>query len=218
MQAQNPPSEIIGVVGDSKHSGLDSNVRPTVFYPQSHLFFNFGTLVVHSANDPLLLSRPITNLIHELDPELAIADMGTMQRWIDESVARPRFQTRLLASFAALALVLALIGIYGVMSYGVAQRTHEIGVRMALGAQKGDVAKMILGRGAWLTGIGLALGTVGAIVLGRYLETLLFEVRPADPPTLATVGAVLLVVALAASYLPAHRAAKVDPLTSLRYE
>jgi putative ABC transport system permease protein len=218
MKAQNPPGEIIGVTGDVKHSGLDANIQPTVYYPQAHLFFNIGTLVVHTASDPLTLARPVTSLIHELDPELPVAEVGTMQRWIDESVARPKFQARLLAGFAALALILAVIGIYGVMSYGVAQRTHEIGVRMALGAQRSDVARMVLGRGMWLTAMGLVLGTAGALVLGRYLETLLFEVKPADPATLTAVAGVLLGVAVAASYLPARRAAKVDPLTSLRHE
>jgi putative ABC transport system permease protein len=218
MGARNPPGEIIGISGDVKHGSLDSKLKPMVYYPQSHLFFNFGTLVVQTAGDPLSLSRAVSYLIHELDPELPVAEIGTMQRWIDESVARPRFQARLLASFAALALILALIGIYGVMSCTVAHRTHEIGIRMALGAQTGDVARMILGRGVWLSAIGLAVGTAGALALGRYLETLLFEVKPADPSTLTAVAVLLLTVTLAASYVPARRAAKLDPLTSLRYE
>ncbi|MFN0104327.1 MAG: FtsX-like permease family protein [Bryobacteraceae bacterium] len=218
MRAENPPGEIVGVTGDIKHAGLDAKIRPTVYYPQAHLFFNFGTLVVRANGDPAALSRPVANLIHELDPELAISEMGTMRSWIDNSVTRPRFQARLVAGFAALALLLAVIGIYGVVSYGVTQRTHEIGVRMALGAQRSDVARMILRRGARLAVIGLVIGTVGALVLGRYLETLLFEVKPADPATLTAMAALLLGVALAASYVSARRAAKMDPLTSLRYE
>jgi putative ABC transport system permease protein len=218
MQSENPPGEIVGVTGDVRHMGLDAPVRPAVYYPQSHLFFNFGTVIVQTRSDPLSLARPLTNLVHQLDPELPVAEVGTMQRWIDESVARPRFQSGLLASFAALALVLAVIGIYGVMSYGVAQRTHEIGVRMALGAQKSDVARMILGRGALLAVFGLMLGTGGSLALGQYLESLLFEVKPSDPATLTAVAGLLLAVALLASYIPALRAARVDPLTSLRYE
>jgi len=218
MKAQNPSGEIIGVTGDVRHGGLDAKFRPMVYYPQAHLFFGFGTLVVQTVGDPLSLSRPVANLIHELDPELAVAEMGTMQRWIDESVARPRFQSQLLAGFAALALTLAVIGLYGVMSHSVAQRTHEIGIRMALGAQTNDVSRMILGRGVWLTAIGLVLGTAGSLVLGRYLKTLLFEVKPEDPATLTIVAVLLLAVAVAASFIPARRAAKVDPVISLRYE
>ena len=172
MGRENPPGEIIGVVRDIKHGGLDAQNRPMVYYPQSHLFFNFGTLVVQTSAEPMALAKAVTGVIHEMDPELAVAEVGTMQRWIDESVARPKFQMRLLAGFAALALVLALMGIYGVMSYAVEQRTHEIGVRMALGAQRGDVSRMILARGARMAAIGLAVGIAGALVLGKYLETL----------------------------------------------
>jgi len=153
-----------------------------------------------------------------MDPELPVSDVGTMQRWVDESLSRTKFQTGLLAIFAGLALVLAVLGIYGVMSYGVAQRTHEIGVRMALGAQQGQVARMILSRGLILTASGLALGLAGAVALGRYLETLLFEIKPADPLTLAAVTGILLIVAIAAAYIPARRATKVDPMVALRYE
>ena len=156
--------------------------------------------------------------MHGLDQELPVSEVGTMQRWVDESLSRTKFQTGLLAVFAALALALALLGIYGVMSYGVAQRTHEIGVRMALGAQRGHITRMILWRGFTLTFIGLALGLAGAFALGRYLETLLFEIRPADPLTLVSVTAVLIIVALLAAFFPAQRAARVDPMVALRYE
>ena len=179
MRNENPPGEIIGVVGDIRHGSLADKVRPMVYYPQAHLSFGFGTLVVHTSVDPLSLSRPVAGVVRELDPELPVSEVGTMQRWVDESLSRTKFQTGLLAVFAALALALALLGIYGVMSYGVAQRTHEIGVRMALGAERGHITRMILWRGFTLTFIGLALGLAGAFALGRYLETLLFEIRPA---------------------------------------
>ncbi|MBI2686767.1 MAG: ABC transporter permease [Acidobacteria bacterium] len=218
MKAENLPGEIIGVTGDVKHGGLDSKARPMVYYPQAQLFFNFGTVVLQTESDPLQLAKPLANLIHEMDPELAIAEVAAMQRWIDDSVARPRFQTRLLAAFAGLALVLAIIGIYGVVSYGVAQRTHEIGVRMALGAQRGDVARMVLGRGARLAAAGLLIGIAGALALGRFLETQLYEVKATDPLTLTMMAALLLIVALGASYFPARRAARVDPMHCLRYE
>ena len=160
----------------------------------------------------------MTRVIHQMDPELPVSDVGTMQRWVDESLSGTKFQTSLLAIFAGLALVLAMVGIYGVMSYGVAQRTHEIGVRMALGAQHGHVARMILSRGLILTMVGLMLGLAGALALGRYLETLLFEVKPADPVTVAAATGVLLAVAIAAAYIPARTATKVDPMIALRYE
>jgi putative ABC transport system permease protein len=218
MRNENPPGEIIGVVGDIRHGSLADKVRPMVYYPQAHLSFGFGTLVVHASVDPLSLARPVTDVVHELDPELPVSEVGTMQRWVDQSLSGRRFQTGLLAVFAALALVLALLGIYGVMSYGVAQRTHEIGVRMALGAQRGHITRMILFRGFTLTFIGLALGLAGAFVLGRYLETLLYEIKPADPLTLVSVTLLLIIVGLLAAFFPAQRAAKVDPMVALRYE
>jgi putative ABC transport system permease protein len=218
MKNENPPGEIVGVVGDIKHGSLADKVRPMVYYPQSHLSFSFGSVVVQTRIEPLSLAQPVTEVIRQMDPELPVSDVGTMQRWVDESLSRTKFQTGLLAVFAGLALVLAVLGIYGVMSYGVAQRTHEIGVRMALGAQQGDVSRMILSRGLILTIAGLVLGLAGASALSRYLETLLFEIKPADPLTLAAVTGILLMVAIAAAYFPARRAAKVDPMVALRYE
>jgi putative ABC transport system permease protein len=218
MRNENPPGEIVGVVGDIRHGSLADKIRPMVYYPQAHLSFGFGTIVVHTRVAPLSLAQPAAAVIKELDPELPVSEIGTMQRWIDESLTRTKFQTALLAVFAALALLLAILGIYGVMSYGVAQRTHEIGVRMALGAQRRQVAGMVLGRALALTSVGLVLGIGGALALGRYLKTLLFEVEPADPLTLAAVTVILLVIALLAALFPAGRATKVDPMVVLRYE
>jgi putative ABC transport system permease protein len=218
MKNENPPGEIIGVVGDLKHVSLAERIRPTVYYAQAQLSFGWATVVAYTSVPPLSLSRAASDVVHQMDPELPVSEVGTMQRWVDESLTRTKFQTALLTVFAGLALVLAVLGIYGVMSYGVAQRTKEIGVRVALGAQKGQLARMILSRALTLTLAGLALGLTGAVILGRYLKTLLFEIKPADPVTLAAVAALLLAVALAAALIPAARATRVDPMVVLRYE
>ncbi len=218
MKNVNPPGEVIGVVGDIKHDSLSDKARPMVYYPQAHLSFGFGTLVVQTRVEPLSLARAVTDVAHQMDSELPVSEVGTMQRWVDESLSRTKFQTALLAGFAGLALVLAALGIYGVMSYGVAQRMHEIGVRIALGAQRGQVARMILSRALILTFTGLTLGLAGAFALGRYLKALLFEIEPADPVTLTSVTFVLLSAALLAALVPAARATKVDPMVVLRDE
>lgn len=218
MKNVNPPGEIIGVVGDIKHGSLAEQVRPMVYYPQSHLSFAFGSLVIRTAGEPMSLAAAATSLLRQMDPELPASEVGTMQGWVDESLSRTKFQTVLVAVFASLALVLAILGIYGVISYGVGQRIHEIGVRVALGAQRGEVLRMILGRALVLTLAGLAVGLSGAIALGRYLETLLFEIKPTDPVTLASLSAALLTMALLAALVPALRATRVDPMEVLRYE
>jgi putative ABC transport system permease protein len=217
MGSNNGTGEIVGVVGNVKHTGLDGTIRPMVYYPQAHLFFNFGTLVARTAADPSSMAKPIAGIVREMDPELAISEVGTMQGWIEQSVARPKFQAGLLAGFAALALVLAAIGIYGVISFAVAQRTREIGVRMALGARPGDIAGVVLKRSATLAGIGLGIGIAGTLALGRYVKTLLFGVEPADLATITLCAAGLFAIALAASYVPARRAGRVDPMVSLRH-
>jgi putative ABC transport system permease protein len=218
MKNENPPGEIIGVVGDTKHGSLSDKVHPMVYYPMAHLSFGIGTLVVQTRVEPLSLARAVTAVAHQMDSGLPVSEVGTMQRWVDESLSRTKFQTALLAVFAGLALVLAALGIYGVVSYSVAQRTHEIGVRVALGAQQGQVARMILWRALILTLTGLTLGLAGAFALGRYLKTLLFEIEPADPVTLTSVTLVLLGVALLGAMVPAARAMRVDPMVVLRYE
>jgi putative ABC transport system permease protein len=218
MKTDNSPGEIIGVVGDIRHGSLDEKDRPMVYYPQAQLSFSFGTFVVHTAAEPLSLAAAVRGVVRQMDPQLPVSEVGTMQRWVDDSLSRTRFQTGLLAIFAALAMLLATLGIYGVMSYGVAQRAHEIGVRLALGAGRGQVARMILSRAIVLTLAGLALGLAGAFVLTRYLETLLFEVKPADPITLASVTGLLLAVALLAALVPAGRATRLSPVDILRCE
>lgn len=218
MQAQNPPGEIIGVVGNIKPGSLTDKAKAMVYYPQAQLSFSIGTLVVHTAGDPLAMAGTVRGIVRQMDPALPISEVGTMQRWVDESLVRTRFQTGLLAIFAGLALLLATLGIYGVMSYGVAQRAHEIGVRVALGAQRWQVARTVFSRALVLTLAGLAIGFAGAEVMLRYLRTLLFETEPTDPITLTLVTALLLAVGLIAALAPAGRASKVDPVVVLRYE
>jgi putative ABC transport system permease protein len=156
--------------------------------------------------------------VREVDPALPVFDMEPMSDTVAGSLARPRFLSILLGAFSAIALVLAAVGIYGVMAYSVSQRTQEIGVRMAFGARSSDMLKMVLSQGAKLAGLGISLGLLGAFALTRVMSTLLFEVSVTDPVTFAVVVPLLAVVALLACYIPARRATKVDPMIALRGE
>ncbi len=175
-------------------------------------------LIVRMSHDPLPLAAAIQNEIHSVDKTLPIAKIKTMEQRLAESVAPRRFSMSLLLLFAAMGLLLSAVGIYGVISFSVTQRTHEIGVRMALGAQKSDVLKFVIGRGMLLTLTGLAIGLMGAGGLTRLMSSLLFGVSANDPMTYSAVAVVLGVVSLLACYLPARRATKVDPLVALRCE
>jgi putative ABC transport system permease protein len=212
------PYEIVGVVGDVKHVGLDKESEPNVYFPDAQEPNGGGTLVIRTGVDPMKLAATIEGVIHAYDKDQAIADVQPLDVFLSKSVARPRFQSVLLASFAGLALLLAAIGIFGVMSYSVAQRSHEIGIRVALGAQRGQVFRLVVGQGLLLALIGTATGLAGALVLTRYLRSLLFDVSPTDPWTFIAVPVVLCAVAFGASYFPARRAARVDPIVALRYE
>jgi putative ABC transport system permease protein len=176
------------------------------------------TLVMRTTGDPKSMAAPVQRAIAELDRDLPIEDVQSMEQVVARAVWQPRFSTTLLAAFAGLALLLAAIGIYGVMSFEVAQRTSEIGIRMALGARPADVLASVLGQGARLTMTGTAAGLAGALALTRYLRTLLFAVSPTDPMVLAAAAAVLATVAMAAVWLPARRATRVDPIEALRVE
>ena len=210
--------EIVGVVGDVKHEGLDKEAKPTVYFPDAQEPNGGGTLVIRTAADPMKLAPVIEQVIRAYDKDQAIADIQPLDVFVSKSVARPRFQSVLLASFAALALLLAAIGIFGVMSYSVAQRSHEIGIRVALGAQRDQVLRLVVGQGLILALIGTAAGLAGAFALTRYLRSLLFNVSPTDPWIFLAVPLVLCAVALCASYFPARKAAVVDPIVALRYE
>jgi putative ABC transport system permease protein len=218
MKDQNMPSEIIGVVGDVKHHGLDSTPRPTIYWPHPELVYNSMTLVVRSKADPVPLTSSIRAIVRSLDPDLPTGEVRTMEQWMSDSVAQARFNTLLLGVFSAVALLLALIGIYGVMSATIAERTHEIGVRMALGATPRDIWRQTLIAGATITLVGLSTGFAASLMLTRLLTSLLFNVKPGDPATFALITLALAAVALLACYVPARRAMRVDPMVALRYE
>ena len=177
-----------------------------------------ATLLVRTAGDPLRLAAAVRAAFHQQDPELALAKIEPMDQVVAESIASQRFNTVLLALFAAIALVLAAVGVYGVISYSVTQRTAEIGVRLALGASPGGVLRLVVGQGMRPVALGIVAGLAGALVTGRLLDTLLYGVSARDPLTLAVVPALLAAIGALATYLPGRRATRVDPLAALRHE
>lgn len=218
MQRENPFGEIIGVVGDLPEGTLDSDPQPTVYYPHGKFGYNFMTFVVRSEGDPIRIAGPAAAAIRTLKGDQPVADVRTMKDWIGETLARNRFNMMLLAIFAALALTLAAVGLYGVLAYAVAERTRELGLRMALGARPANVLTLVMRQGIGLTLAGIVIGLGAALVVTRVLATLLFQVKPLDPVTFSGVAALMLVIASAAVYVPARRATKIDPLVALRYE
>ncbi len=220
-----PWRTIVGVSGDVKHRDLAEAVRPEVYVP--HVQFEDGFLqdwgrglavVVRSRADERALVAAVGGRMRGLDPNLPLRDLQMMRELESESVAEPRFRMMLLGAFGALALTLATVGVFGVMSYFVTQRTREIGIRMALGAKRADVLTMVLGRGAKLVGLGVTLGAVGAFGVTRSMGALLYEVSPTDPATFVGVVIVLTAAAMAATYVPAWRATRVEPIVALREE
>ncbi|HKG23958.1 MAG TPA: FtsX-like permease family protein, partial [Blastocatellia bacterium] len=218
MKSVNEPTEIIGVVGDVKYKNLEDKVRPMVYWPHPELPYSSLTLVVRTQGDPLSLAGATLGEIQGLDKDQPVADVRTMGQWLSRTIAQARFNTLLLGIFAAVALVLAAVGIYGVMAYTVTQQTHEIGIRMAFGAQPAHVLKMVVRQGGMLVLIGLGAGLVASLAATRLLSSLLFGVSPTDPVVFAFIPGVLLLVALAACVIPARRAIRVDPMVALRYE
>ena len=201
-----------------KQLGLDSSAKPEVYFPYLQMTASTMSIVVRTGSNPLNLVAAMKSQIQEIDKDLPIADVKTMRQLLSESVSGRRFNMLLLAVFAGVALVLAAVGIYGVMSYSVTQRTHEIGIRMALGAQTSDVLKLVVGEGMLLALAGVTIGLVASLFLTRLISTLLFGVSATDPITFALISVMLTGVALAASLVPARRAIKVDPMVALRYE
>jgi len=210
--------EIVGVVGNVKSKALEIEVMPEAYFPYRQVPGNFMNLVVRTASDPVSMVPAIRNQVLSVDKDQPVSDIMTMEQRLVKSVAAKRFVMSLLGAFSILALGLAAVGIYGVMAYLVTQRTQEIGVRMALGAQKRDVLRLVVGKGMVLAFVGTAIGLVGSLALTRLMRSLLFEVTPTDWLTFVIVSVVLLAVALLACYIPARRATKVDPLVALRYE
>lgn len=213
---------IVGVVDDVKQQGLAKKSDPAIYQPYlqiTHPFFlNHMTFVVRTASNPLGVPSGMRAVLSEVDKDQPVQSIAAMDNLIAATTAEPRFQARLLAVFAIMALALAIVGIYGLLAYSVAQRTHEIGVRIALGAQTADVVRMLLRSTLVLVGEGIMIGTAGALAVTRVLAKFLFEVKPNDPPTIAAVALTLVCAALVACYIPARRAMRVDPMVALRHE
>jgi putative ABC transport system permease protein len=211
---------IRGVVGDVRQGGLGAEPVPEVYlsYLQDPFAWPYLTMLVHTSVDPMKLVASIQSAIWSVEKDLPITSIKTMEQIRSHSIAQPRLTALLLSVFAALALILAAVGIYGVMAYSVTQRTHEMGLRMALGARASDVLALVVGQGMLLAGAGIVLGLAGAFAMTRVLEKFLWGVRPTDTFTFIVVSLLLVAVALLASYLPARRATRVDPMVALRYE
>jgi ABC-type antimicrobial peptide transport system permease subunit len=210
--------KIVGVVGDIRNSDLVKPPAAAYYIPLPQLMWGPPTLTIRTQGDPNAVTSEIRKILTSMDPDAPLYGVRTMEDYLALDLGRARFQTVLLSLFAGIALLLTAVGLYGVMWYTVAQRTSEIGVRMALGADKKDVLGMILGRSFSMTGLGLLLGIIGAFALTRLLSSLLYEVKPTDPLTFVAVAMVLGAVSLVASYVPASHAARVDPMVALRYE
>ena len=210
--------EIIGVVGDVRNRSLDTAPKQAYYVPQTQVPFDQMVMVVKTLDDPHNLISAATKQVSAMDQDIPVFGVKTMEEYLSTSVAAPRFSTTLLTIFAGVALVLTMVGLYGVMSYSVAQRRNEIGIRLALGAQSRDVLVMIVKQGSLLIGLGLLIGLSGAFALTRLIASMLFGVTAKDPLTFTAVGALLAAVALLACYVPAWRATKVDPMEALRYE
>jgi predicted permease len=212
------PVEIVGIVADARQAQLQNAPEPTIFLSNSQAPMYFATLVVRGAGDPRQIERSAEAAVHRVDPDQAVSDMQSMETVFSDSVSSPRFQAVLLLVFAGLAVALAMIGVYGIVSYSISQRTNEIGIRVAMGARSADVVGLVLREALALAAIALLFGLAGSLALSRVLQSLLFEVTPTDPVTLATVCFVVLVVSALAAALPARRAARIDPMVALRYE
>jgi putative ABC transport system permease protein len=210
--------EIVGVVGDIRQTNLGDEPAPGIYVPYTQEIMPWQTLVVRTKNDPMALAAAIRHEVAALDPEQPVARIASMGQLKEVSTAQPRFRTFLLGAFATTALLLSAIGIYGVMAYTVSRRTSEIGIRMAMGAQRVNILRLIVGESMTLTLLGALLGLGGAYAVTRVMKGMLFGVTSTDPLTFAGVTLLLGFVALLASYIPARRASLVDPLVAIKYE
>jgi predicted permease len=213
---QHSMREVVGVVGDTRHRGLTADTEPQYYLPFAQAVITNPYLIIRAERDPLALQGELRAAVHEMGKEVPVYQICTLENYVSKSAAQPQFQTFLLTCFAAIALILVAIGLYGLLSYMVVQRTLEIGVRMALGAQRSDVLRMIVRRGLSLALIGVAVGLAISVIATRLLSRMLYGIRPTDLMTFAVTTAILLLVSLAASGLPAYRAARMDPNATLR--
>jgi putative ABC transport system permease protein len=210
------PYEVIGIVGDVRHRGLDIELRQAIYFPTLRL--GYANLVIRGVTDPASLANAVRKAVMAIDPNQPVANVKRMEEWVADSVAQQRYRTLLLSVFSTLALLLSVVGIYGVVSYAVTQRAREIGLRMALGAERWNVLSLVIGQGMKLALKGVSIGAVAALALTRVMRNLLYEVSATDPLTFSSVAIVLIGVALLACLVPAHRAATVDPMEALRNE
>ena len=217
-QGDDTVREIVGIVGDVKHYALDGETRPEMYFPYAQQPQMNMTVVLRTTGSPGTLTGAARAKVHSIDATQPAAKIRPLEEVLASSLAQPRLYSALLTTFSAVALLLAAVGIYGVMSFTIAQRTHEMGIRMALGARSGDVRNLILREGLRLAMLGIVLGTAGALALGRLLKTLLYDVEPTDPATFTVAVVLLLAVAAIACYVPARRATRVDPLVALQSE
>jgi putative ABC transport system permease protein len=218
IELQGPWTEIVGVVGHVRHDGLGVDQRPQVYWNYLQRSQPRMALAVRTNQDPRLFAAAVISAIHEIDPEQPVYDVRPMEEVVDRSLSQQWLNMALLSLFAAVALALATVGVYGVLSYSVDLRHREIGIRLALGSQPGEIVSMILRHGAFLAGLGIAIGLAGSFFLSRVIATLLFGIQPTDAISFVSASVVLLLVALAACYIPARRAASVSPLSVLRSE
>ncbi len=218
--SKNPWFAVRGVVKDSAQGSLDAEIKPEAYFPLGQFAWAYRrmNLVIRSVGDPKLMVGAIESAIREVDKDQPVYQVQTMEELIEDSTGVRRFAMLLLILFASLAVALAVIGIYGVMNYSVSQRTHEIGLRMALGANRSDVLRLVIGQGMKLAAVGITIGVGGALALTRLMKSLLYGVSAADLATFAGIAVLFALVALAAVYLPARRASRVDPMVALRYE
>jgi putative ABC transport system permease protein len=209
---------VVGVVGDVKQQSLDSEIRPQMYAPQAQVGLGEMALLVRTGMEAGSLAPAIRRVVSAIDPTVPVSEVQNLTEVRSASISTERFRTLVLATFALLALALAAIGVYGVISYGVVQRLREIGIRMALGARRLEIIRLVVGEGMLTVAIGIVIGVLAAAGLSRFLESLLYAVRPGDPATFVAIPTLIAAVALAACILPARRAMRVDPATTLRSE